>query len=173
MKYTSGPWVLETVKTSCGICHKIGEFVSHGVYDKTSACVYDDGATMAHPTPQLLANARLIAAAPELLAALEAIVTPSCHSPETWNTAMQQARAALAKAKGEAVNAEPENRNQIAAEVQMAREAICTFFREDYESNRSAGRNYFHAAGGEAVIDGHYSLDDLAARVVEALKGQA
>lgn len=49
------------------------------------------------------ANARLIAAAPELLAALERVL--ECHrlkiSLDTNAAALEQARAAIAKAKGE------------------------------------------------------------------------
>lgn len=70
-KHTPGPWTLETVKTSIGCCHKIGKFPSlreNGGY----ACVYDDGSPVQHPKPELLANARLIAASPDLLAVCKA-----------------------------------------------------------------------------------------------------
>ena len=68
---TPGPWVMETVKTSCGTCHKIGPFPRPNYASKKEgwACVYDD-----YPpgigSKDLLANARLIAIAPDLAAAL-------------------------------------------------------------------------------------------------------
>lgn len=77
--HTPGPWPLETVKTSVGTCHKIGD--------------------------ELLANARLISAAPEMLAALEMVrdADNDCHRDglETIpRPARQKIDAALAKARG-------------------------------------------------------------------------
>lgn len=69
--WTPGPWPLETVSTQVGICHKIGVFPSRGARRETSACVYDDGATLRYPDPELLANARLMAAAPALYEACQ------------------------------------------------------------------------------------------------------
>lgn len=74
-KHTPGPWALESVQTSVGSCHKIGPFPSAGVRNQVHACVYADqlrlGLDDESPIAvELLANARLIAAAPELLAAL-------------------------------------------------------------------------------------------------------
>lgn len=68
---TPGPWVMETVRTSCGTCHRIGPFPRPAYASKSEgwACVYDD-----YPpgvgSPDLLANSRLIAAAPDLARAL-------------------------------------------------------------------------------------------------------
>lgn len=42
----------------------------------------------------------LLAAAPELLAALKEVVTPGAHTPETWDAAYARARAAINKAEG-------------------------------------------------------------------------
>lgn len=70
-EHTPGPWTLETVRTQVGICHKIGPFpwkdgrANH-------ACVYVDYPGTGAVEAELLANARLIAAAPNLLAALKA-----------------------------------------------------------------------------------------------------
>lgn len=75
-KHTPGPWTLQTVPTSCGICHKIGPFpAKQGSPDKpTHACVYVDYPGNGPREAELLANARLIAAAPELLEALREAV---------------------------------------------------------------------------------------------------
>jgi hypothetical protein len=72
IKHTPGPWTLETVTTSVGICHKIGPFPPKNQSEKLRhACLYADYPSTSNPVDQeLLANARLIAAAPELLEAL-------------------------------------------------------------------------------------------------------
>ena len=99
-KWTPGPWKMETVRTSCGTCHRIGPFPRPNYASKSEgwACVYDD-----YPpgsgSPDLLANAHLIAAAPDLYAALE--------MAQLWLDVdgrfdMQGINAALAKARGEA-----------------------------------------------------------------------
>lgn len=66
--FTPGPWNLTTVATSCGQCHKIGPFPPRNEGDDDRhACLYAD-----YPSPfssadrELLANASLIAAAPDL-----------------------------------------------------------------------------------------------------------
>lgn len=115
---TPGPWTLETVKTSCGICHKIGPFPWTDT-EKNHACVYVDDRMAWKHGPELLANAHLIAAAPEtaaerdkLVEALEILV----NELEPWlddgwksgiclgdcanlHTAQRKARAALAEAR--------------------------------------------------------------------------
>lgn len=68
---TPGPWVMETVRTSCGTCHRIGPFPRRAYASKPEgwACVYDD-----YPpgvgSPDLLANSRFIAAASDLVPAM-------------------------------------------------------------------------------------------------------
>ena len=111
--HTPGPWSLETVKTSCGICHKVGPF-PWKLGQHNHACIYVD-----YPNhdnrglyeDELAANARLIAAAPELLAALLAAMTfidshvadPDITGEMATNYAALMAanpKAAIAKATG-------------------------------------------------------------------------
>lgn len=77
-EHTPGPWIMETVATQIGICHKIGPFPGKRPADKPRhACLYADYPSASAPgDAELLANARLIAAAPELLRA--------CQTFETW-----------------------------------------------------------------------------------------
>ncbi len=68
---TPGPWTMKTVRTSCGICHKIGPF-PHEWYagSESHACLYDDYPPKPDGFSSIRANARLIALAPQLAAAL-------------------------------------------------------------------------------------------------------
>lgn len=98
MSHTPGPWNLETVETSLGTCHKIGPFPSLGVYPQTHACMYADNVRLTDygnsaVGDELLANARLIAAAPELLELVDdlrgrlaafCIRYPSVSESEDW-----------------------------------------------------------------------------------------
>lgn len=94
-KYTKGPWVFEARSYKC-IVSKPGEG-----YITRDVCRMD-GSTMSALAQE--ANARLIAAAPELLDALERLADlydtdEGCRSLPEY----REARAAIAKAKGEAV----------------------------------------------------------------------
>ncbi len=76
IKSTPGPWILATVPTSAGSCHKIGPFPGAGHRPHTYACVYADGIRPgiddALPAAiELAANARLMAASPDMALALE------------------------------------------------------------------------------------------------------
>ena len=69
-KYTPGPWMLRTTPTSAGLCHIVSAADGRGAF------IYGDGIRKgvddALPKAQeLAANARLIAAAPDLLEALQ------------------------------------------------------------------------------------------------------
>jgi hypothetical protein len=83
-KHTPGPWCMESF--------------FHGQYDVYSEVTDDfiSGGTISE------ADARLIAAAPDLLEALEKVVSFVDAGQGTWTVEEQQkARAAIAKAKGE------------------------------------------------------------------------
>lgn len=99
--HTPGPWTMETIRTSCGIVHKIGPFPGKvGKDGWTHACVYDDYPPNKH-SEELAANARLIAAAPALLKALRA-VERARHTDESsdWARATTLTDAAIAQATG-------------------------------------------------------------------------
>ena len=103
--FTPGPWLLMTVPTSVGSCHKIGPF-PNGDRVATFACVYADGHRLGvddsnAPAVELAANARLIAAAPCLLAALQGLLDGMVNRMES-DPRLIAARAAIAKATGSA-----------------------------------------------------------------------
>lgn len=96
--HTPGPWTLETVPTSCGICHKIGPFPWRDG-KQNHACVYVDYPGSGPIEAELMANARLIAAAPDLLAALK-LFMEQYHTPgDTDREARPEIKAALAAIK--------------------------------------------------------------------------
>jgi hypothetical protein len=106
--HTPGPWTLETVRTSCGVCHKIGPFpAASSLHKETFACVYVDGqhditnSRLNKDAAELLANARLIAASTELLEALRdvlRIATAASIGVSGNAPRLERARAAIAKA---------------------------------------------------------------------------
>jgi hypothetical protein len=97
-KFTPGPWFF----TGSGLSRYVEGKVRPGVLQEVAWC----GAT--EVSEQMEANARLIAAAPYLLAELQNIANanPSSWDEETRDQfqqwAQNRARAAIAKATGEA-----------------------------------------------------------------------
>lgn len=102
-QYTPGPWTLTTVHTPCGICHKIGEFPGQYPDDRPrSAWLYADFPSRGNSADEELeANARLIAAAPELLEALQEIADCGAEAWGEDRPCVRIARDAIAKATGE------------------------------------------------------------------------
>jgi hypothetical protein len=105
--HTPRPWSLKTVPTSDGSCHKIGPFPSASrVHSETHACVYAIGIRLGidDSTPvarELLANARLMTAAPDLLAVLQEVDAFISGAPDAVEP-FGRVRAAIAKATGDA-----------------------------------------------------------------------
>lgn len=104
-KHTPGPWVMDTIPTSVGICHRIGPFPPRRPDDETvrHACLYADYPSGFNPADrELEANARLMTAAPELLEALQLYLIEDeiarGHGYGIGGEAQQKATAAIAKA---------------------------------------------------------------------------
>ena len=98
--FTPGPWMLRTTPTSAGLCHIVS------AADWRGAFIYGDGIRKgvddALPKAQeLAANARLIAAAPDLLEALKWMVLRTEEGGYPDGKCLEEARAAIAKATGE------------------------------------------------------------------------
>jgi hypothetical protein len=96
---------METVRTSVGVCFKVGPFPwKRGKLNH--ACIYADYPGNGPEYHELVANARLIAAAPELLEALHtcvAAIERTHHVDQAGRLAAADvARAAIAKATGAA-----------------------------------------------------------------------
>jgi hypothetical protein len=95
--HTPGPWRVFT--TPAGKIIGIGELTGDGVTDARFCLWRGDSA-------EAEANARLIAAAPELLAALKGILEDDAHTTSLadqrarWTSRMAAAADAIAKAEG-------------------------------------------------------------------------
>jgi len=96
-KWTPGPWRADLGETYRA-CDRQNQTVAWATFVFSSA-----KATVRRESEEVAANARLIAAAPELAEALEALVEETADML-TWGCepdVIRNARAALAKAKGE------------------------------------------------------------------------
>jgi hypothetical protein len=87
MSYTKGPWSLTEFRG----CFAYVSSVYHGDLARVVWRMEDD-----EHTPECEANARLIAAAPDLLEALKNVIR---GVPDTWDGVIK-ARAAINKAEG-------------------------------------------------------------------------
>jgi|SRR2546425_7977966 len=108
MTHTPGPWHLDK--------HADARTVCDGQHNGENAYADEIAVIRFGPKPEALANARLIAAAPELLEALELTIDGACGLWCTWGDSPYQcdrhcnrciqAHAAIARAKGEEVPAQ-------------------------------------------------------------------
>ena len=88
-QHTPGPWSINNGRCIYGNDGMIRPFVAE---------IADD-----HNDAETAANARLISSAPDLLAALQAILTGNVYGdPDEWNRRVDVGFAAIAKATGEA-----------------------------------------------------------------------
>lgn len=118
MKPTPGPWEVEDDSQRIDgfgdvrmyrVVNQSGAVVAEFSNAGCNEIVYEDDGEGAgvHYDEQAMANARLIAAAPDLVAALGALLVQALQSSvaspsnEYGNKAIMQAKVALAKARGE------------------------------------------------------------------------
>ena len=95
--HTPGPWTIHESALSSSLVKEL----HIGTPTRTAACVYDDCAAGVLVRSEVEANARLIAAAPDLLAALYSIATDPSAIYSGANAHIGDiARAAIAKATG-------------------------------------------------------------------------
>ena len=101
-EHTAGPWGIRHYNSPSGVCYQIA--IGLRELPRLSGC-----ATINRPDKTDEANARLIAAAPELLAACERLLcrlnhftekVESCDLSASDELAMEEASAAISKAKG-------------------------------------------------------------------------
>ena len=90
-KHTPGPWVAGSKEVRGPLDVKIAWCGDNGIYGRDGSYVIS--------VEEAEANARLCAAAPDLLDALRAMITPT--DPRTEDEILSQAFAAIAKATGE------------------------------------------------------------------------
>lgn len=110
MGHTPGPWEWSIQDVSMAILCQSGDVLSGHVLALTPcescadrAKAQGKGWAWGRCTTAREANARLIAAAPELLAALEAIdLARTTDEPRHWQRATELSDVALKKARGEA-----------------------------------------------------------------------
>lgn len=96
MKHTPGPWTNQVLRTDCGVVFKIGPFPwKDGKLNH--ACIYADYPS-SKENAECAANARLIAAAPDLLFHLLA----ASNYIDALGGDSKSYRAAIAKATGAA-----------------------------------------------------------------------
>jgi len=105
-KHTPGPWSVIAPKRAGG---ELGSMADVGILGANGAIIAEAWLECPLPAHEKYiapseANARLIAAAPDLLDALEEIAAPACmamNSADRVEAFRDLARAAIAKAKGE------------------------------------------------------------------------
>ena len=108
-QHTPGPWNMAPIPPAYQPGEETCVYVVDGAGRTIADCWPDDDAVPPHTERR--ANARLIAAAPALVEALERCLPwiakagesgafVGCIRPEGWQKAIEQARAALALAKG-------------------------------------------------------------------------
>lgn len=106
-KYTPGPWKVTDLDQHPGIENHDGSvsIVIFGYRKWVDANTCDDSGVRGKTRKQAIANAHLIAAAPDLLEALESYVEALFDGPENLTSRRndeleEKARRAIAKAKG-------------------------------------------------------------------------
>lgn len=95
--HTPGPWMVGGPFPSVSVCRQVDD----GAPPTWDAVCILDSRTTGSQSKQALADARLIAAAPELLAALKsALESTRCRNAKCNHSWHAAGRAAIAKAEG-------------------------------------------------------------------------
>lgn len=98
-KHTPGPWTVHPIYNNAPVLENIGVYEIEEAHEEGKESLMEG----CDPWPAIEANARLIAAAPDLLEALEWIVQPDHpigSNAEFAQKAAKIAATAIAKAKG-------------------------------------------------------------------------
>ena len=91
-QHTPGPWVVDEKSVALGV----------GRHGRTTVYEIRNSPDLMVNNREVVANARLIAAAPDLLAALESIIDADGRGEQAVAIARGQAHAAIKRARGEA-----------------------------------------------------------------------
>lgn len=103
-KWTPGPWVVDADDRDYGACVRTSAEPCVSVAWCGPASAVSAFGSYSVLLEEVHANARLIAAAPDLAEALEAVIADITADNDTWapDSSVELARAALAKARGDA-----------------------------------------------------------------------
>jgi hypothetical protein len=96
-EFTKGAWYFETVRTSCGLVHRIGPFPWKRD-KKIHACIYVDWPGDGAIERELRANAVLMTAAPDMFEALQFCVDRLAILQGEDAPGVAEGRAALSRA---------------------------------------------------------------------------
>ncbi|MFA7662865.1 MAG: hypothetical protein WCX88_03020 [Patescibacteria group bacterium] len=111
-KHTQGPWQVVNTDTSEYSVIAPGKIINYGSGEEAVIVMHTPQGQLPGDDGENAANAALIAAAPDLLAALETIYENKTRSTTPleyveWTATLKQVRAAIAKAKGGEIKREP------------------------------------------------------------------
>ena len=90
-QHTQGPWTIKADADKAGL---------HPLHDNRHVVAPSGIICDLRDQPAQAADARLIAAAPHLLAALRDLADWTSHDTRTWGECVEAARQAIAKAEG-------------------------------------------------------------------------
>lgn len=97
--HTPGPWIVRTFPTGRAAAAVL--WVTDATPDQGDRFVGQAICSVTGTNPAAAANAHLVAAAPELLAALRSVVATFADHPDRDEVSMALARAAIARATGQ------------------------------------------------------------------------
>ena len=168
--HTPGPW---TVEDNFTIMADVGAHICKVSEPDDFPCLDQDEGTQSHVLAECGANARLIAAAPDMLAALKSLAAVAVWGPEDddreeFDQAMKAAQAAIARAEG---------RESAKGEALVVSGYIITHPHEPYEGNAEIHINEFDGDvtpwQAQIFVDGSLVEADYFPTEAEALRWSA